>query len=93
MSRADANAEARLAVDVTRGLLLDLLATGDRRAVNAAAERFFARYDEMDDRERAKRGASEIRMDDRERAKRGASEIPMAVRPNRSRRPRRRAAR
>jgi len=45
--RAEAEAEARLAVDVTRGLLLDLLATGDRRAVNAAAERFFIRYDEM----------------------------------------------
>ncbi len=46
-SNAEALAEARLAVAVTRGLLLDLLATGDRRAVNAAAERFFARYDEM----------------------------------------------
>jgi hypothetical protein len=29
----------------------------------------------MNDRERAKRGASEIRMNDRERAKRGTSEI------------------
>ncbi len=45
MDKADAEAEARLAIAVTRGLLLDLLATGDRRAVDAAAERFFARYD------------------------------------------------
>jgi AcrR family transcriptional regulator len=47
LSPADARAEARLALAVTRGLLLDLLATGDRRAVTAAAERFFARYDGM----------------------------------------------
>ncbi len=45
MKASEARAEARLAVAVTRGLLLDLLATGDSRAVNAAAERFFARYE------------------------------------------------
>jgi AcrR family transcriptional regulator len=35
-----ARAEARLAVAVTRGLLLDLLATGDRDAVTEAFERY-----------------------------------------------------
>lgn len=40
----DAAAEARLAVAVTRGLLLDLLATGEKEAVDAAAERFFSRF-------------------------------------------------
>lgn len=38
-----ARAEARLSVAVIRGLLLDLLATGDRRGVNAAFERYAAR--------------------------------------------------
>ena len=37
-----ARAEARLAVAVTRGLLLDLLATGDRAGVDEAYERFLA---------------------------------------------------
>jgi AcrR family transcriptional regulator len=35
-----AHAEARLGVAVVRGLLLDLLATGDRKGVNAAFERY-----------------------------------------------------
>jgi hypothetical protein len=39
-----AAADARLGVAVTRGLLLDLLATGDRAAVDAAMERFLAGY-------------------------------------------------
>jgi AcrR family transcriptional regulator len=39
---AEARAEARLGVAVTRGLLLDLLATGDREAVDEAMERFIA---------------------------------------------------
>jgi hypothetical protein len=30
---------------VVRGLLLDLLATGDRAGADAAVERFIARYD------------------------------------------------
>ena len=38
-----ARAEARLGVAVTRGLLLDLLATGDRAGVTEAFERFLAR--------------------------------------------------
>jgi len=38
----EARAEARLAIAVTRGLLLDLLATGDRAAVDAAMDRFTA---------------------------------------------------
>ena len=37
-----ARAEARLGVAVTRGLLLDLLATGDRAGVDAAMERYIA---------------------------------------------------
>lgn len=36
--------EARLAVAVTRGLLLDLLATGDREAVDQAMDRYVARF-------------------------------------------------
>jgi AcrR family transcriptional regulator len=39
---AEARAEARLGVAVVRGLLLDLLATGDRAAVDAAMERYIA---------------------------------------------------
>ena len=39
-SRREAKAEVRLGVAVTRGLLLDLLATGDRRGVNDAFERY-----------------------------------------------------
>jgi AcrR family transcriptional regulator len=37
---AEARAEARLGVAVVRGLLLDLLATGDREGVDAAMERY-----------------------------------------------------
>ena len=43
LSPAAARAEARLALAVTRGLLLDLLATGDRKGVNAAMARFAQR--------------------------------------------------
>jgi AcrR family transcriptional regulator len=39
---AEARAEARLGVAVVRGLLLDLLATGDRAAVDAAMERYIS---------------------------------------------------
>jgi len=39
---AEARTEARLGVAVTRGLLLDLLATRDRDAVDAAMERYIA---------------------------------------------------
>jgi AcrR family transcriptional regulator len=38
----EARAEARLSIAVARGLLLDLLATGDLDAVNAAMDRFTA---------------------------------------------------
>ena len=38
-----ARADARLGVAVVRGLLLDLLATGDRAGVTEAYERFLAR--------------------------------------------------
>jgi AcrR family transcriptional regulator len=42
MDEATATAHARLGVAVTRGLLLDLLATKDRDAVDAAMERWIA---------------------------------------------------
>ena len=42
VAEAQARAEARLGIAVTRGLLLDLLATGDREAVDAAMERYIA---------------------------------------------------
>jgi hypothetical protein len=42
--RADAQADARLGVAVTRGLLLDLVATGDRDGVEAAFERYARLY-------------------------------------------------
>jgi AcrR family transcriptional regulator len=42
IARADAVAYARLCVAVTRGLLLDLLATRDRKAVDAAMDQFIA---------------------------------------------------
>lgn len=41
----DARAEARLSLAVARGLLLDLLATGDRPAIDAAVERYVSRYE------------------------------------------------
>ena len=41
---AEARANARLGVAVTRGLLLDLLATGDREAVDAAMEAYIAQF-------------------------------------------------
>ena len=40
-----ARVDARLGVAVSRGLLLDLLATGDRAAVDAAVERYLAGYE------------------------------------------------
>lgn len=42
--RETARADARLGVAVTRGLLLDLVATGDRAAVDAAFERYASLY-------------------------------------------------
>jgi AcrR family transcriptional regulator len=44
-ARQDAKAYARLGLAVSRGLLLDLLATGDREGVDAAMERFIAMYE------------------------------------------------
>jgi AcrR family transcriptional regulator len=40
-----ARAQARLGIAVTRGLLLDLLATGDREGTDAAMEAFIALYE------------------------------------------------
>ena len=45
LSEEDALAEARLALAVTRGLLLDLLATGAREAADRAIERFILGYE------------------------------------------------
>jgi AcrR family transcriptional regulator len=45
MPAADARAHARLGLAVIRGLLLDLLATGDRAAVDAALQAFLSRYE------------------------------------------------
>jgi len=42
VSHVTARADARLGVAVARGLLLDLVATGDRAAVDAAYQRFLA---------------------------------------------------
>jgi AcrR family transcriptional regulator len=42
MDEPTARAQARLGIAVTRGLLLDLLATGDREGVDAAVERWIA---------------------------------------------------
>ncbi|WP_410575286.1 TetR/AcrR family transcriptional regulator [Amycolatopsis sp. cmx-4-61] len=42
---ADRPAHARLGLAVARGLLLDLVTTGDREAVDAAMEKFLARYE------------------------------------------------
>ena len=42
-----ARADARLGVAVIRGLLLDLLATGNRSAVDAALERYIAQYESL----------------------------------------------
>src|SRR3954449_1535480 len=44
MTHAQAAASARLGVAVTRGLLLDLLATGDRAAVDAAMEAYIEQF-------------------------------------------------
>jgi len=43
LTEDEARAEARLGLAVVRGLLLDLLATGDLDGVNAAYERYLAR--------------------------------------------------
>ena len=42
-----ARVEARLGVAVSRGLLLDLLATGERAAVDACVERYLAQYEAL----------------------------------------------
>ncbi len=46
LTRADATDEARLALAVVRGLLLDLLASGDREAVDAAMERHIQGFED-----------------------------------------------
>jgi len=44
---ADRAAHARLGLAVARGLLLDLVTTGDRAAVDAAMAHFLARYEQL----------------------------------------------
>ena len=44
-TEANARTDARLGMAVVRGLLLDLLATGDRDAVTEAYERFLRLYE------------------------------------------------
>jgi AcrR family transcriptional regulator len=44
LSQTEARARARLSVAVVRGLLMDLLATGDRAGVDAAMEQFIALF-------------------------------------------------
>jgi AcrR family transcriptional regulator len=44
MPRDQAEPAARVGLAITRGLLLDLLATGDRKAVDAAMEHFLTNY-------------------------------------------------
>jgi AcrR family transcriptional regulator len=48
MTEREARASARLGLAVVRGLLLDLLATGDRKGCNDAMERFIAGYVDSD---------------------------------------------
>ena len=55
MSAADARAAARLGLAVTRGLLLDLLATGDREGADAAMEHFLTSYMPLAGTKRQKR--------------------------------------
>jgi AcrR family transcriptional regulator len=56
---AVARADARLGVAVMRGLLLDLLATGDRAAADAALERFVAGYEALVGSNLARRPSTE----------------------------------
>jgi AcrR family transcriptional regulator len=44
MAEDDVRLDARIGMALTRGLLLDLLATGDRKGVDAAMERFIELY-------------------------------------------------
>jgi AcrR family transcriptional regulator len=50
LSAETARTDARLGVAVMRGLLLDLLATGDRAAVDAAVERYARLYEAAGER-------------------------------------------
>lgn len=55
-SDEEARAAARLGLAVTRGLLLDLLATGDREGVDAAMEHFLRTYRPLADGEAKREG-------------------------------------
>jgi AcrR family transcriptional regulator len=56
-----ARTDARLAVAVSRGLLLDLLATGDRAAVDACVERYLAQYEALNEAASASAGHAPAR--------------------------------
>ena len=58
ISGADARAAARLGLAVTRGLLLDLLATGDREGADAAMEHFLTNYMPLMGTTKQRRGES-----------------------------------
>ena len=47
MDPETARVDARLGIAVSRGLLLDLLATGNRAAVDAAVDRYLAQYEAL----------------------------------------------
>lgn len=53
MPEHEARASARLGVAVARGLLLDLLATGDKQGVDEAMEFFVAMYERSDNQDGA----------------------------------------
>ena len=70
LSREEALAQARLGIAVSRGLLLDLLATGDREAVDAAMEAYI---DLMERQTGASRASHESRLDSADRSDSGSS--------------------
>jgi hypothetical protein len=62
MSHRDARAAARLGLAVMRGLLLDLLATGDQKGCREALERFIASLRlEPKEAERPERATRQLR--------------------------------
>jgi AcrR family transcriptional regulator len=82
----DARAEARLMLAVTRGLLLDLLATRDRAGVDAAMRRF-ARLLRPDDRPGIPRPGSSGEEEPGAAAQRGQGHQPEQGDPHRPRHP------
>jgi AcrR family transcriptional regulator len=67
MDTGRARVDARLGVAVSRGLLLDLLATGNRAAVDAAVERYLAGYEALTKVEQSSGRGTRTRRADRAR--------------------------